>query len=273
MLRFVALIALAGCGRFGFEVATTGSDSGMTDTTDVVPLGHDEDGDGIPDASDVCPHIVTTSQADGDSDGVGDECDPNPTVAGDAIAHFATMVAGDQPLSIPACDSAVVQLPDAVYFDGDVSMQVDNGLYCNLQMPYVLANVRVAVGFEITEVIPASAPMQNQIALVVGDRTPTYFVEVNQVVGVVDNVQVTLFDGTTYSTASSQNLANGVHTGPFIVQTTQRVGVGVRADIGWPGEMYAAEVTDNVYQGAVRIEMNINNLDFELRWLVVITSP
>ena len=45
----------------------------------------DSDGDGIPDASDVCPHVFDPirpmdggKQADADGDGVGDECDPCP---------------------------------------------------------------------------------------------------------------------------------------------------------------------------------------------------
>lgn len=41
---------------------------------------HDEDGDGVHDACDVCPGIPD-DQADGDGDGVGDACDPDPTTA------------------------------------------------------------------------------------------------------------------------------------------------------------------------------------------------
>ena len=42
-----------------------------------LPAGHDEDGDGVDDACDVCPHI-SDNQADADLDGVGDACDPLP---------------------------------------------------------------------------------------------------------------------------------------------------------------------------------------------------
>ena len=37
---------------------------------------HDEDGDGVPDAFDVCPHIAGP-QTDFDGDGIGDDCDPH----------------------------------------------------------------------------------------------------------------------------------------------------------------------------------------------------
>ena len=57
------VVLLAACGRFDFD-----------------PLGgHDEDGDGIPDREDPCPH-VPGDRSDRDGDGVGDACDPNPDV-------------------------------------------------------------------------------------------------------------------------------------------------------------------------------------------------
>jgi hypothetical protein len=52
------------------------------------PVGHDEDGDGIDDACDVCPHIADPGQADRDGDRVGDACDPNPDTPIDSIAFF-----------------------------------------------------------------------------------------------------------------------------------------------------------------------------------------
>jgi hypothetical protein len=48
---------------------------------------HDEDGDGIVDACDPCPHIAGTD-ADADGDGVGDACDPQPTVPKQQLTFF-----------------------------------------------------------------------------------------------------------------------------------------------------------------------------------------
>ncbi|MBX2942966.1 MAG: thrombospondin type 3 repeat-containing protein [Cyclobacteriaceae bacterium] len=42
------------------------------------PILPDGDGDGIPDASDNCPTVANTDQADADSDGIGDVCDSCP---------------------------------------------------------------------------------------------------------------------------------------------------------------------------------------------------
>jgi Thrombospondin type 3 repeat len=70
------LVIVAGCGRVGF------------DAVECAAVGHDEDGDGIDDACDNCPHIPNVDQADSDGDGVGDVCDPQPFVAAERIALF-----------------------------------------------------------------------------------------------------------------------------------------------------------------------------------------
>lgn len=95
----IALLAGA-CGRFGFEDraargdARSGDadgDSGSMRDAFVCLAGgtqHDEDGDGIRDACDVCPHIADPAQADSDGDRVGDACDPEPTNARQTIVFF-----------------------------------------------------------------------------------------------------------------------------------------------------------------------------------------
>ena len=95
-MRFgVALVLLtaAGCGRFGFGERTASVDA----TDGVVACGtHDEDGDGVPDACDVCPATADADQADADGDGVGDACDVDNASA-QHIALFESFGAGDPP--------------------------------------------------------------------------------------------------------------------------------------------------------------------------------
>ncbi len=269
MLRFTALLVLAGCGRVGF--GTSEIDAAVDSPTDVA-AGHDEDKDGVPDLEDTCPHLGG-AQTDSDGDRVGDLCDPSPMIPGDTIALFATMGPGDQPFSLGGGDLSAVftQKPDALRFDGDIG--IDGNLYGNLQFPMTLGNVRVALGIDLLAVVRGSASNQNQIALAAADQAPTQFVEINQIPGMFDNAAVMLFDGTTYVVSDARDLALGIHPGALFLQTTQRVGQGVRLDAGWPGEMYVAEVMNAVYQGAVRIEMNVNNVHFDIHYLIVITSP
>jgi hypothetical protein len=90
MTRAWLLLVLAGCGRLDFGARGDAAAGGDEATAKVCanPAGHDEDGDGIDDACDGCPHIADPDQPDGDGDGVDDACDPNPTTPGDSIAYF-----------------------------------------------------------------------------------------------------------------------------------------------------------------------------------------
>jgi hypothetical protein len=66
---------------------------GVPDATDNCPTvanadQRDFDNDGVGDACDNCPPIPNPDQADGDGDGVGDACDPHPAKPGDHITMF-----------------------------------------------------------------------------------------------------------------------------------------------------------------------------------------
>lgn len=98
------MLALAGCGRIGFDAlgddaqdAILPDDAGDPDGDGV--FGDDncpatanadqdnEDGDPFGDACDPCP--ISPNNADPDSDGVGGECDPKPNQGGDRIVFFS----------------------------------------------------------------------------------------------------------------------------------------------------------------------------------------
>jgi hypothetical protein len=83
-MRWAVVLSIAACGRVGFD----GRDDSTIVLACAAPAGHDEDGDGVDDACDDCPHIADPSQLDSDGDGVGDVCDPHPTLPIDHIAFF-----------------------------------------------------------------------------------------------------------------------------------------------------------------------------------------
>lgn len=98
-LTLPVLLCSIGCGRLDFVATNQQSDdaaiSDARDTTDaamqlcaLAVTPHDEDGDGIDDACDVCPNVSDPAQADSDGDKVGDACDPAPAIAKQRVWFF-----------------------------------------------------------------------------------------------------------------------------------------------------------------------------------------
>ncbi|MBI4953663.1 MAG: LamG domain-containing protein [Myxococcales bacterium] len=63
--------------RLGVAAPEPGAGGGWPSCVEPPP-SHDGDGDGLPDAIDVCPDARDAAQLDSDGDGVGDACDPCP---------------------------------------------------------------------------------------------------------------------------------------------------------------------------------------------------
>jgi hypothetical protein len=84
-------LVAAACGRVDFDAQSATdarvSADGPGPRACTAPIGHDEDADATDDSCDVCPHLAD-DQADADGDGVGDACDPEPSVPRQRIALF-----------------------------------------------------------------------------------------------------------------------------------------------------------------------------------------
>ncbi len=115
----IAVLVVAACGRLDFAVEAnhgSGSDASIDAAIAACAnaVGHDEDGDGVDDACDGCPHVFDPDQLDSDGDGVDDVCDPRPTIAKDHLGFFDPFVGGMRPEwqvggpIVPTGDSIVI---------------------------------------------------------------------------------------------------------------------------------------------------------------------
>lgn len=109
----------------------------------VGPAGHDEDGDGVPDDGDLCPHIADEEQGDADGDGIGDACDRAP--AG-GTQHFFSFFEGSDGLAIGGPSK---QLEDAIELgeadDGVTTVYLTDGTGLRVQGRDAL----ISVGFTV----------------------------------------------------------------------------------------------------------------------------
>jgi hypothetical protein len=84
------LCIASGCGRLDFAVLGDGAltPDAMIQFCSTALTPHDEDGDAIDDACDLCPQLADPVQADTDGDKIGDGCDPAPAAAKQRVVFF-----------------------------------------------------------------------------------------------------------------------------------------------------------------------------------------
>jgi hypothetical protein len=250
---------LAACGLFDFGVQPPVASDGRDVDAPVAMVGHDEDGDGLPDDQDPCPALAGTA-ADSDGDGVGDACDPHPSTPGDQLVGFYTMQPGDVPFDTLA---ELAQEPDAARWSA-----VNGG--AAITRP--VQSLRIELGYDIHALVGTG---QHQIAMGI-DRgsDPYYFSEVNDSGTGVQGFQIVSFDAT-----------NGYV--PLMGMTFPAFHAGVgheRCDVdatahayacegGWTGELYTAAAATPAYAGGSVIRFAFNGIDVSVTYLLLISTP
>jgi hypothetical protein len=240
------LVLVAACGRLRFDP----------------PGGHDEDGDGIPDVEDPCPHVAG-DYADRDGDGVGDACDPNPDAPTESFLIFATMQPGDQPFD------------DASGFTQEADdLETATNLYPNITR--VLGTARVDIGFEIRGIVGTG---QHQIAAGIQDSAAItyYFDEINDDPPTRD-VGITSFSQATGYVPLAMVDPGPMHPGTGILRIDAVTSPPHHALVaGWTdqtGQLYQTSAATPDYAGGQLIRVAFNGLDVAIRYVVVIvTSP
>jgi hypothetical protein len=90
-MRALVLLALPACYSIPpFAGPDLGGDGGADSDArvDARPSTHDEDGDGLFDDKDPCPHLPAV-QSDSDQDGIGNDCELDPAASGELVRFYA----------------------------------------------------------------------------------------------------------------------------------------------------------------------------------------
>ena len=252
------LLVLAACGRVHF--AARGIDAApVADAMHDVVLGHDEDGDGIPDSEDPCPHIPG-DRADRDGDGVGDACDPNPDTPTEHWLLFATMQPGDT-----AFDdlSGWEQEPDDIHgIAGTLGTQITRPV----------GTVRVEIGFDIRALVGTG---QHQVASGIDNPMGSvyYFVELNDN-NTLQDLGVVSYDSTNGYSQLGMQTNTGAKVGPGVVRYDATLGPSpsFTAAGGWNGEIDHAMGPTPSYTGGQDVRFAFNGIDIAIRYVVMIAT-
>ncbi len=149
------ILMACGCGRLGFDPpntfddAPTFSDADQDDSSSDSPLaiGHDEDGDGLPDFVDNCPHIANVTQANADADQAGDACDSFPTTQN--TLRFYSLLTAD--LNKP--DDSIT----GTWIKGDDVWTANDANNANLHILGPTDSSEIFIGYDVIDVIGTAA--------------------------------------------------------------------------------------------------------------------
>lgn len=206
-----ALLALCACGRLDFaaqpgrDASPIDDDAGSADAPPpdalpCVPVGHDDDGDGLDDACDLCPQLADASeQMDVDGDHIGNACDIAATVDTRTLFDPFTQVTGKW-----------------VFYSGTV-----------MNDSYVMASLAGGAGADLTEpperatyeingvIVATNYPSQISMSMSEAGTEERYYCELYDT-GTSHKLQLTqTLDGINYLVIAEATIATRMMPGPF----------------------------------------------------------
>jgi hypothetical protein len=254
----VALCTAFGCGRIGFDTAM-----------DSVDGGHDEDGDGVADVLDDCPHIANRDQANSDTDLVGDACDSEPTIGRQRLLVFEPCVALSSDWLPQKLAEPISNISDDCVFGTAATFLARNVNYAD-------ADITV-----IGKIVSVSGSDRHQfvIATDFSDGTRHWLNEIFHDSAMSDGPRITfqyVVEQTgNYTKIASKAIADPFVPGEFVATLRPRVGGITTFDflqIGGPGNNFSIEGPDPAYQSIRKIAFGAEGNDLRIHSITIIAK-
>lgn len=211
----MAFVLLSACGRIHFD--------GVDDAATAVcaPSFHDEDGDGIDDACDVCPHVPDLAQPDLDGDRVGDACDPEPSIARQRIVLFDPFT---------TLDAAWVRSADESVTGDELVLPAGLATPRSVYRPLTTTHDTFVAGFQIG---PPSAASHLFAVMTAQGTAPLLYCELFD--DGTHTLMFTYFDGLTFTHPGFTPLVTPLGSGAGILAYELTAATGACATT-WQGE-------------------------------------
>jgi hypothetical protein len=262
-VRVLVLAVVAACGRVGFDASPATSDGTTIDARPVnngdagAMAGHDEDGDGLDDVVDPCPHVAGNAD-DSDGDGVGNGCDPG--LGEHAIVLFDAMT------NALADPTITVQGP---WTQGADHLQLASTQFSAINRTFAIVEADIWIGVTI-DLLGVSEDHQIVVHASTGTERPRYYGQLYRTMTVNEQGLVS-YDDVTYTTIDSAPLGDeGIPTAALTLLYRARTGGDSEWLTTWPGAGFSSTGPTPSYTGSPRVRFAMGGMHGAVRYTCII---